>query len=319
MEEKIRKKYKKYAKDRSISTKEVKKCVEKVGGSITEAQAQQLLFQMAGSDRRMTEDEFTYGIMNYVRPGSAPVLGGGPMPYGAPPMYGSSTPYGAPAPYGAPSPYGAPPPAAPFDPFQARQQLVSYYAGACSDGVVETKEVQAAVTMFGVVCDPATATSLIQQIAGPERRITQQKFVETILGFVCSRKGLPPPPPPGYGAPPPPPGYGMPPPPPGYGGYAPPAPAPSGYAPPPGAITYGPGATYPNQTVAAGLASFYARAAADGAIDSGEVIKACNQFGVGCDQAGAAQLLSIVAAPEGRITQDKFVHHIGVYVTRNMN
>ncbi|KAH7815166.1 uncharacterized protein MONOS_12211 [Monocercomonoides exilis] len=292
MEEKLRKKYKKYSKDRSISTKEVKKCVEKVGGTINDTQAQQLLLQMAGSDRRMTENEFVYGIMNYVKPGSAPQVSG------------ASIPFGSSAPFGAPS-------FAPFDPNQARQQLSTYYAGACADGVVETKEVQAAVTMFGIMCDPPTATSLIQQIAGPERRITQQKFVETILGFVCSRKGLPPPPPPGFGAPPPPPpppGYGMPPPPTGLGGYAPPA----------GAITYGPGATHPNPTVAAGLVSIYAHSASDGSIDCGEVIKACNQFGVGCDQAGAAQLLSIVAAPEGRITQEKFVHHIGVYITRNM-
>ncbi|KAH7830623.1 uncharacterized protein MONOS_669 [Monocercomonoides exilis] len=258
-------------------------------------------------------------------------------PSGAPP-YASSSGYGQMGPsygYSAPLAPGYQPPP---DRRQMEIQLNAYYAGACSDGVIDTNEVMNAVKLFGITIDITTARSLLQQIAGPARHINQAGFTNTIIDFVLSRR-----PPPcyyssqSYGSPAPPyssptygsPSYGAPPPPPpGYGGFAPPPPAPPpapiptslppGYSPPPGAITAGPSATYPNAQVASGLTKFYAEAAADGTIDGNEVIKACRMFGVGCDMAGASQLLAIVAAPEGRITQSKFVHHIGVYITRNL-
>lgn len=539
MEQALRDKFRIFSRDGKITSKEIKKGVESVGGRISDSEAQNLLLRISGSDRRMTENEYVYGIMNYVRPGSAPDPNN-PIVYRyqAPPTYGPAG-YVPPPPYASTAPpYGSssynqnfdvtiarrqlkdfyaqscrdgtidskeistaclmfgvnvPPPQAtsmlqqiagperriteskfvenllqyvctakgvpyqpnskPFNAYMARDKLKDYYREACADGIVETKEIQFAVGLFDLPCDKETANALIQAIAGAERKITQPKFVNIILEHVCTRKGVPPPPPeqvgpfdvnlarrnlesyyqsacsdgivdvsevrtavqlfdipcdaptanaliqaiagadrritqtkfvetvlehvcqrkgipkpplpvplgnsfssvpgpspygappqPGYppqyntyGAPPPgpayqqpPPGYGAPPP--GYAapptGYsAPPLPPPPGYGvpqqgysvPPPafsGQITSGPNANAPDPTVAAGVGVYFDQASMGGIINTNHVIHICTQYGVGCDVNGADQLLKIVAAPDNRITREKFVHHVGVYITR---
>lgn len=292
--------------------------------------------------------------MSYPYPGYQPPSGG--YGHSGTPTYGQYPPYGAPPPPPAPYPgYGTPPAPGSSEMQNMEMKLNAYYSGACSDGAIDTNEVIAALKMFDIHIEKPAATALLRDIAGPTRRINQGSFTRTIIDYVMKRRpqgsfparestppygqyappygssGQPPygaPPPQTYSYPPPGPSYAPPPPPP-PSGYSPP----SGYPPPPtygsppsapdpslppGAITYGPMATHPNPTVAAGLTSYYVKAAEDGTIDGNEVIKACHQYGVGCDMAVAAQLLAIVAAPEGKITQSKFAHHIGVYITRNM-
>ncbi|KAH7828110.1 uncharacterized protein MONOS_5053 [Monocercomonoides exilis] len=180
-------------------------------------------------------------------------------------------------------------------------QLAAYYAGARTDSMIDTNAVLTAVGLFGVSIDKPTAASLLQQIAGPRKTITQDSFVRSVIAFVYKKYSIPLPPP---RLPPPSVQISLP-------SYLP-------YNPKPSVVRSGPHATHPDPSVADTIASFYQTAAAGGRIDGNAVIKICHHYHVGCDMAVAAQLLAIVAAPEGLITQEKFVHHIGVYITRNL-
>jgi hypothetical protein len=212
MEYHIREDYKRYCRDGSISTKEVRECVFAHGGRIDDYTCTQLLTTIAGADRRITEDEFTFEILNFLFKSQ-------PVPYG---LFPNSS--------------------EPFDPYRARDVLHQFYSEAAGDNVVETREVRSAVFKFGLPCEASKAQELILMIAGPERRITRAKFVETLLGYICQmhRVAVPPPQSPSYAAAPPPPSYSAPVQPPSYS-------APPSYAPPPpSAPVIGPAATQPH-------------------------------------------------------------------------
>ncbi|KAA6352897.1 MAG: hypothetical protein EZS28_051576, partial [Streblomastix strix] len=78
-----------------------------------------------------------------------------------------------------------PPPLPPVQ--DMRMKLECYYAGAVTDGRIDTKEVQGATLLFGIQLSIPEAQQLLRQIAGVRQSITQQSFVETIIGFVQSR------------------------------------------------------------------------------------------------------------------------------------
>ncbi|KAA6378963.1 MAG: hypothetical protein EZS28_025509, partial [Streblomastix strix] len=68
-----------------------------------------------------------------------------------------------------------------------RMKLECYYAGAVTDGRIDTKEVQGATLLFGIQLSVPEAQQLLRQIAGVRQSINQQSFVETIIAFVQSR------------------------------------------------------------------------------------------------------------------------------------
>ncbi|KAK2944351.1 hypothetical protein BLNAU_20745 [Blattamonas nauphoetae] len=75
---------------------------------------------------------------------------------------------------------------------QMQQQLMAYYAGACSDGLIDVNEIINAAAMFHVQIDHRTAQQLLVDIAGPQRRITRQGFVDGMIQFVQARTGTAP-------------------------------------------------------------------------------------------------------------------------------
>ena len=246
------------------------------------------------------------------------------------------------------------PPSLHFDPVDLSLKLNSYYAGACTNGLIDTNKVVGAFKMLGITIAKPLAAQVLIRIAGPSKRITQNSFTTTIIDFIFEQestqptRGLshgfvappqsvqapPPPYQPQYGPPPQP--YGNPYPPPGVYGpppqqyppisLPPPIPAPASKEPvsspqpppQPTVITSGPQANAPDPGVAQRVAKFYADVTVSGRIDGYAVINICREFGVACDLTVAAQLLEITAGPERKITQPAFVHHIGIYITRNL-
>ncbi|KAA6374083.1 MAG: hypothetical protein EZS28_030389 [Streblomastix strix] len=257
-----------------------------------------------------------------------------------------------------------------------RMKLECYYAGAVTDSRIDTEEVQRATLLFGIQLSVLEAQQLLRQIAGVRQSITQQSFVETIIGFVQSRhqqeiQSIPPymkpsvallqiPPytEPSYASPsyqqgysgsqtlphniqnpqyinsypqispypqiqqssslPQLPQYQQPP----IGGYLQQSSVyqpPVGYQPPIanqyGVNQYG---QQPDSLIAQRIATFYTQAAAQGRINSNAVIDICVQNGVACTSDVARQILSTAAGPEQKVTQDKFVYHVGFYISQNV-
>ncbi|KAA6399178.1 MAG: hypothetical protein EZS28_005285 [Streblomastix strix] len=267
-------------------------------------------------------------------------------------------------------------------------KLECYYAGAVTDECIDTKEVQGATLLFGIQLSVLEAQQLLRQIAGVRQSMTQQSFVETIIGFVQSRhqqkiQSIPPymkpsvallqiPPyaEPSYASP----SYQQ-----GYSGsqtlphivqnpyynkyinsYPQISPHPqiqqssslphlpqsqqppianqyqqspiggylqqsSVYQPP---VGYQPPIGYqqemdqyvsqPDTVIAQRIATFYTQTASQGMINSNAVIDICAQNGVACTSDVARQILSTAAGPEQKVTQDKFVHHVGLYMSKNI-
>ncbi|KAA6362856.1 MAG: hypothetical protein EZS28_041617 [Streblomastix strix] len=74
----------------------------------------------------------------------------------------------------------------------------------------------------------------------------------------------------------------------------------------------------PDPVIAQRIATFYTQAASQGRINSNAVIDICAQNGVACTSDVARQILSTAAGPEQKVTQDKFVYHIGLYMSKNI-
>ncbi|KAJ4459812.1 hypothetical protein PAPYR_4211 [Paratrimastix pyriformis] len=69
-----------------------------------------------------------------------------------------------------------------------QMQLKAYFAQACADGMIQVAEVQNACAICGVRIDPATAQQLLLQVAGADRRITEQEFVVGISTYCNAQK-----------------------------------------------------------------------------------------------------------------------------------
>ncbi|KAA6366629.1 MAG: hypothetical protein EZS28_037844 [Streblomastix strix] len=74
----------------------------------------------------------------------------------------------------------------------------------------------------------------------------------------------------------------------------------------------------PDTLIAQQIATFYTQAASQGRINSNAVIDICAPNGVSCTSDVARQILSTAAGPEQKATQDKFVYHIGLYISKNI-
>ena len=232
------------------------------------------------------------------------------------------------------------------DPILMALQLNAFYAGASLDGAIDTNKVIKAFKLFGIVLDGNVATRIIKDIAGPAQRITQESFVNVILSFILQLPSPAPtssttvisqPPAPTFQPPaylPPnaqpvvPPAIQLP--------YAAPPPpqlpsaipshddedaklASAGYLNPSVQASFGPSATTPNPQVAQRVGSFYVTAAAKGQMNAASIVTICQEFGVTCDYATASQLLETIAGPQKTVTQDAFVHHVSLYITRNQH
>ncbi|KAA6375631.1 MAG: hypothetical protein EZS28_028842 [Streblomastix strix] len=74
----------------------------------------------------------------------------------------------------------------------------------------------------------------------------------------------------------------------------------------------------PDPVIAQRIATFYSLAASQGRINSNAVIDICAQNGVGCTSDVARQILSTAAGAEQKVTQEKFVYHVGLYISKNI-
>ncbi|KAA6337172.1 MAG: hypothetical protein EZS28_052814 [Streblomastix strix] len=74
----------------------------------------------------------------------------------------------------------------------------------------------------------------------------------------------------------------------------------------------------PDPAIAQLITIFYTQAASQGRINSNAVIDICAQNGVACTSDIARQILSTAAGPEQKVTQDKFVYHVGLYISKNI-
>ncbi|KAA6368561.1 MAG: hypothetical protein EZS28_035912, partial [Streblomastix strix] len=74
----------------------------------------------------------------------------------------------------------------------------------------------------------------------------------------------------------------------------------------------------PDPVIAQRIATFYTLATSQGMINSNAVIDICAPNGVACTSDVARQILSTTAEPEQKVTQDKFVYHIGLYFSKNI-
>ncbi|KAK2963084.1 hypothetical protein BLNAU_2107 [Blattamonas nauphoetae] len=110
-------------------------------------------------------------------------------PYSQPPAYSQppqqyGPPTGAPPPYGyQPAPQGYPPPQQPAQQ-DVSARLAQFYDTAAADGVVDSTEVMQAMNLFGITINKLQSQNLLVQIAGPQRRITKQSFINVLTGEV---------------------------------------------------------------------------------------------------------------------------------------
>ncbi|KAA6386022.1 MAG: hypothetical protein EZS28_018453 [Streblomastix strix] len=74
----------------------------------------------------------------------------------------------------------------------------------------------------------------------------------------------------------------------------------------------------PDTLIAQRFATFYTLEASQGRVNSNAVIYICAPNGVACTSDVARQILSTAAGPEQKVTQDKFVYHVGMYMSKNI-
>ncbi|KAK2960150.1 hypothetical protein BLNAU_5033 [Blattamonas nauphoetae] len=81
-----------------------------------------------------------------------------------------------------PAPHGCPP----YQPAQqdVSARLAQFYDTAAADDVVDSTEVMQAMSLFGITINKLQSQNVLVEIAGPQRRITKQSFINVLTGEV---------------------------------------------------------------------------------------------------------------------------------------